>query len=1341
VAGAWALIAGSGPGLDAARAAPALAPAPAPVIAPVPAPERAPAAQSDAILGAALTIRADGSAPWEDRPLPVAGLGTLPGTAGVADPGDDLGPDDRIVRSWDAVTYLASFSVRGGAADELVAELSLDGPAAWEPAQLAALSASGCPGGATLIEGGRTLRCVVGRVEAPPAQTVALDLAARVFGTALQGDVLGASLRVRAAGATPDPDPANCPVPQPGGCDDAAPTVSVSAAPAAELRKVLVGVSSRSHQGTPGRVTTWQLEAILGADGDVRGSSAIVGGPWALPDWWRIEGPAGQRLDLDVTLLGCRDLDGADAWTCAQPGGPGSPLDVTLAAVPAPAALPGGAASALPQVVARALLELWLPEDELQAVNGDVTLRNCFATEIGQMGRAIWRPADARGEPNLGGLLEPVANNCTMAILPVARREPTRPPRPNPSPTRPGPPTPVPLPRVSVSKRYKPFTQGAAVTDGTEFSAEVRMNLTGLGEMKGIAVCDKWDNSTHLLRDGGLSGARVWLRIPGEPLRDVTEDSRVILELATGRWGAERPMAVTEGRMWFEQATAACDDQTPMAEGAWRRVEDIDFENKGRKGLDAEDVNLIRARFLDPIPAGSALWVDVLLVARRNRPGQWLMNYGAAAWGTGGDRRDYVRECYGAQGVATRRACPVPADGATGRPGAFGDMLVHVGVPLWLQKRTDPTVPDGSPVINAGEEVVFVLEAATLPRPGDPPRPAYPPGAFAPGVAISDVLPAGLIYRAGSARLASEDLDGDGILDAGEDRNGNGVIDTNVPFEPDVLPGPVTDEFTLSWYLGDLAHGLRLPEIRYTARTSRLVRGGTALANMAALWAGNDRVPRCRTGERERATGHCAWAQVIVANVAAAQVEKAPVLPWILPGEPMAFRLALANLTDWPVEWFDAVDILPRAGEPRVPESQLTGGLRDVRVTIQSGGAPIAVYASATDPDDLDTKAGSPRDGLVDPVAAWGGPGAGLDGPDWPCYLVDVGRARCPEIASRADVTALRFWGADPAPGRASRPSESFLPPARPPRYIDLVLEVPGAVPGDLAHNAWGGRFESLPLPVFDDGLLRVRPPDTPTPTHTPLPSATPTPTLTPTPTYTPTSTATSTPTPTPVIHIYLPAGLRTVCKLRAVDVVLVVDVSSSMRREAGDGGTKLEAVLRAARSFLDRFEPGVDRGQVAIVGFNERAWVEQPLTGERALLDAALARLGDTVAEGTRLDLGISVGADVLADVDPARWRAMVFLTDGMPNRVPTPAAGGSQEDTVLAAAAAARARDITIHTVGYGRADATDLADRIHPELLEGIAGHRDRYHETDDASVLAVVFRKLALELGCVGGTGWP
>jgi Mg-chelatase subunit ChlD len=207
------------------------------------------------------------------------------------------------------------------------------------------------------------------------------------------------------------------------------------------------------------------------------------------------------------------------------------------------------------------------------------------------------------------------------------------------------------------------------------------------------------------------------------------------------------------------------------------------------------------------------------------------------------------------------------------------------------------------------------------------------------------------------------------------------------------------------------------------------------------------------------------------------------------------------------------------------------------------------------------------------------------------------------------------------------------------------------------------------------------------------------------------------------------------------VDVVLVLDASSSMLRAAGDGGTKQAAVMRAARAFLDRFALAEGAGRVAVAAFNDRAWVVQPLTNDHTRLEAAVAQLPQLVAEGTRLDLGLTVGAAALGPAAPGRLQAMVFLTDGMPNRVPTPVGGGQQDDTVLSAAAAVRARGITVHTVGYGRPDAADLADRISPSLLIAIAGNAAGYHQTDDAGELVGVFMHLAAALGCVDGPGWP
>ena len=147
------------------------------------------------------------------------------------------------MRSWDAVIYRASFSVREGQARDVVAEVLLAGNAVWDGGQIAALKLSGCPGGASLHDNGKRLRCTVGTVDTPPAVTVALDLSARVSGAALQGDIIEASMTVRSSNAIADPDPSNCPTPQSNGCSDEADNVSVSAAPAAELRKFLQNIS------------------------------------------------------------------------------------------------------------------------------------------------------------------------------------------------------------------------------------------------------------------------------------------------------------------------------------------------------------------------------------------------------------------------------------------------------------------------------------------------------------------------------------------------------------------------------------------------------------------------------------------------------------------------------------------------------------------------------------------------------------------------------------------------------------------------------------------------------------------------------------------------------------------------------------------------------------------------------------------------------------------------------------------------------------------------------------------------------------------------------------------
>ncbi|MBK8540161.1 MAG: VWA domain-containing protein [Ardenticatenia bacterium] len=250
------------------------------------------------------------------------------------------------------------------------------------------------------------------------------------------------------------------------------------------------------------------------------------------------------------------------------------------------------------------------------------------------------------------------------------------------------------------------------------------------------------------------------------------------------------------------------------------------------------------------------------------------------------------------------------------------------------------------------------------------------------------------------------------------------------------------------------------------------------------------------------------------------------------------------------------------------------------------------------------------------------------------------------------------------------------------------------------------------------------------TPTFTPSATATATATSTATPTRTPTATPTATATSVPG-RIYLPMLNRNWCLPKAhVDVVLVLDMSTSMERLTRNGRSKHAAAVEAARSFVQQMELRPDEAgradRAAVVGFNDTAWTEVGLTSDLAALEAALDALERRIAQGTRLDLAMAQGQRVLdggglrgGGVAPV----VILLTDGLPNRVPTPPAGGTQEDTILTAAAAAKAAGTRVFTVGLG--EASDVLDR----LLRGVASAPEDYAFAPDGEDLALVYKRLA------------
>jgi Mg-chelatase subunit ChlD len=173
---------------------------------------------------------------------------------------------------------------------------------------------------------------------------------------------------------------------------------------------------------------------------------------------------------------------------------------------------------------------------------------------------------------------------------------------------------------------------------------------------------------------------------------------------------------------------------------------------------------------------------------------------------------------------------------------------------------------------------------------------------------------------------------------------------------------------------------------------------------------------------------------------------------------------------------------------------------------------------------------------------------------------------------------------------------------------------------------------------------------------------------------------------------------------------------------------------MAAARVFVSQLQVVADEfgshDQVAIVGFNDRAWTATELTSDRETLDNALDGLLAEIREGTRLDLAFAEGLAVLTG--PSRRAentpALVLLTDGLPNRVPTPEPFGGQEDTVLAEAARAKDAGVLVYTIGLGQ------PGDVREWMLADAASEPSMYYHAPDGEDLAEIYRRILKRLVC-------
>ena len=143
------------------------------------------------------------------------------------------------------------------------------------------------------------------------------------------------------------------------------------------------------------------------------------------------------------------------------------------------------------------------------------------------------------------------------------------------------------------------------------------------------------------------------------------------------------------------------------------------------------------------------------------------------------------------------------------------------------------------------------------------------------------------------------------------------------------------------------------------------------------------------------------------------------------------------------------------------------------------------------------------------------------------------------------------------------------------------------------------------------------------------------------------------------------------------VDIVLVVDTSTSMRADDFSTATKRMDRLDAAKSVLAQFIQARPDDRLGIVAFAAMPYTIAPLTTDHAWLMLQMDRLQTGMLEdATAIGDAIASGVNRLRD-SKAKSKIVILLTDGIHN---------AGRLTPQDAAQAAAALGIKIYTVGAG-------------------------------------------------------
>jgi len=158
-------------------------------------------------------------------------------------------------------------------------------------------------------------------------------------------------------------------------------------------------------------------------------------------------------------------------------------------------------------------------------------------------------------------------------------------------------------------------------------------------------------------------------------------------------------------------------------------------------------------------------------------------------------------------------------------------------------------------------------------------------------------------------------------------------------------------------------------------------------------------------------------------------------------------------------------------------------------------------------------------------------------------------------------------------------------------------------------------------------------------------------------------------------------AGEAEPTRVRSRNIMIVLDISSSMKATDFQPGNRLEVARKLLRDFIKRRNGDL----VGLVIFAGRAFLQAPLTTDLDVLDRMVEQVDiGMLPDGTAIGTALALSLNQLKNL-PRNACTVVLITDG---------ANNTGKPTPTQAADAAKLLGIRIHAIGLSNGDTSQVA-----------------------------------------------